>query len=375
MRLAQRSLLILLSLFFLATSSQGADLNYPYGSFRLSLPFLEDPFPGMGNYYSTLSKGMKSALWNPASLAKLKLTEATIAVPSAPGLFNYDRSFTVGESSGVLEFDPGSVGSGGNYGIFFRYPQDIGTGLATRDVDVLAHTNYATETSGLNFSSALKVNDWLSVGFSANTPINADISIAGAFPVTAKAQANFIGQKMGDMTIGTDGRMHYTYSNGSTVTYESASAIWSGFLSQEAVLPAIAFSELRNNVSFQSPYTGSVASKFGNFSVGLNVIPISANANIDNDVRAVVDASTPDIYLYTPNFDPNNQTDIQNWTLDPDRYGTANGYVRKDIRVPAGDVVGTAKYRGFYQASTTRFDLGGMYDVTDWLTVGLVLRT
>lgn len=332
MRLAQRSFLILLLCSFcLASSSPAADLNYPYGSFRLTLPSLEDPFPGMGSYYSTLSRGMKSALWNPASLAKLKLSEAAISIPSASGVYDHAKSFTVSETGGALDFDPGSIGKGGNYGIFFRYPQDIGTGLVTRDVTVLGHGNYATETSGLNFSSALKVNDWLSVGFSANSPINADVSIAGAFPVTAKAQTNFIGQKMGDMTIGTDGKLHFTDPHG--IVYTSEASVWGGFLSQEATLPLIAFSELRNNLNFQSPYTGSVASKFGNFSVGLNMIPISANANIDNDVRAVVNASTSDVYLYTPNFDPTDQIDIANWTTTEARYGTSNGYIRKDIRV------------------------------------------
>jgi len=358
-------------LFAFSCLVQAADLNFPYASFRLRLAPHDDPFPGLGNYYTTIAKGEKSVLWNPASLAKLQLSEASLALPMVSGLYSYEKSFKVTESGGKIEFDPGSIGNGGNYGLFYRYPSDIGSGLTTREITVIGHSSYATETTGQNFSSALKVNNWVTVGFSSNSPIGADLSLAGAFPVTARAQINFIGQKLGDMTIGADGKLRFEFGG---IVYTSEAAVWSSFLSQEATLPLIAFSELRNNMTCQSPYTASIASKIGNFSLGLNMVPISANANIDNDIRAVVDADTSNIYLYTPNFDPTNQADILNWTTTEARYGTSNGYTRKDIKVPAGDVVGTAKYRGFYQASTTRFDLGGMYDVTDWLTVGLVLE-
>ncbi|MBU0672519.1 MAG: hypothetical protein KJ732_05785, partial [Candidatus Margulisbacteria bacterium] len=66
-------ILIYLSCLLLASFVQAADIDFPYGRFSLRLPPAEDPFPGLGNYYSTLSKGMKSALWNPASLGKLEL--------------------------------------------------------------------------------------------------------------------------------------------------------------------------------------------------------------------------------------------------------------------------------------------------------------
>ncbi|MBN2058568.1 MAG: hypothetical protein JW782_07215 [Candidatus Saganbacteria bacterium] len=350
------------------------DLDFPYGNFRLRVPPASDPFPGLGTYYSALDRGMHSALWNPASLAKLELSEAAISVTGALEKYEKTKKFQVEEMGGEIEFDPGSVGSGGNYGIFFRYPQDIGPGLNTSEVDVTAHANYATESTGQNFSAALKFNEWLSVGFSTGSPLEMSGTMAGDFPVTAKADATFIGQKLGDMTINPDGRLSYTITDPITVTYESAAPIWSGFLTQEAEIPLIAYSELRNNMSFNSPYTGTIAGNFGSFAVGINMLPISATANIDNNVRAVVDSDTTDIYLYTPDFDPEDGSDVQDWTLDPARYGTANGFERKDILLPAGEVIGVAQYKGFYSASTMRFDLGGMYDITDWLTVGLVLE-
>ncbi len=375
MQLARRAILTFLIVLFSAPVLLAADLNFPYMSVTMSAPPSEDPIPGLGTYYSTIAKGMKSALWNPAGLGKLKLAEVSLSAPLATDSYEYQRSFNIEETGGELEFDPGSIGGGGNYGLFFRYPQDIGPGLATREIEVMGHAIYATDTTGINFSTAQKVNEWVTVGFAANNPFEINSTLSGAFPVTAKATTSFYGQDIGDMEIGLDGKLRYTYTDGPVpVTYESTAAVWNGFLSQEATLPVITFSELRNDMSFNSPYTGTIASHYGDLYVGLNMVPISATANIDNDMRALVDADTQDIYLYTPNFDPNDPNDINQWSLDPNRYGSANGFQRKDILLPAGDVVATAKYKGFYSASTTRFDLGGMYDVTDWLTVGLVLE-
>ena len=365
---------ILSILVFLATTAFAADLDYPYGRFRIKLPPSEDPLPGLGSYYSTLSEGMKSALWNPASLGKLKLAEASLSMIAPLERYNYERSFDIEEPGGDLEFG-GTTEAGGRYGIFFRYPQDIGPGLATKEIEVMSHSNYATETTGLNFSTALNVNEWLSVGFASYNPMEVDMDIAGDFPVSAKALSDFHGQTFGDMVIEDDGKLKYTYTDGSiTATYESTAEVWSGFLSQEATIPLLAFSELRNNLHIQAPYVGTIASKFGNLCVGMNMIPISASLNIDNDVRAVVSADTQNVNLYHPNFNPENETDIQDWVNNPNRYGSSDGYSRKELILPAGEVVGTAKYRGFYSASTARLDLGAMYDVTDWLTVGIVLE-
>lgn len=369
--------LVILSIFifvFFAPVIYAADVNFPYARIRYRVPPSEDPFPGLGSGYSTIANSARCALWNPAALAKLELAEASFSTLSSFQTYNYQKSYQIEESSGDLEFDPGSVGAGGSYGIFYRYPQDIGPGINTKEVEVMGHANYATESTGQNFSTALKVNDWITVGFSSTSPFEVDGVIAGAFPLTAKAYTSFIGQKLGEMEVGTDGKLRYTYTNGVTITYESTAAVWNEFLSQEATAALLAYSELRNNLSISTPYTSTISSRIGNAYLGINIIPVSGTININNDIRALVDADTENGYLYTPNFDPDDQADILDWTTDPNRYGTSAGYQRKEIRLPAGDVIGTAKYRGFYSASTTRFDIGGMYDVNDWLTVALVME-
>ena len=372
MRWAKKTLLILSFVVLASSILYAADLDFPYGRFRMKYAPSEDPFPGLGNYYSALSKGMKSALWNPASIGKLKLSETSISMISPMEIYNYERSFTVNERSGDIEFDENASTPGGKYGIFLRYPRDIDTGISTREIDIMSHANYASQSTGMNFTSALKVNDWITIGFASNNPFEIDMNIAGDIPVTARATTDFYGQEIGSLEVDANGHLSYIDENG--ITYTSPGAVWSDFISQEATIPLIAFSEFRNNVNIQSPYTGTIASKIGNFYLGLNMIPIYATANIDNDVRPVVSAGTADILLYTPDFDPDDPADIQDWVNDPDQYSQEGGFSKKTLRLPTGEVVGTAKYRGFYAASTVRFDIGAMYDISDWLTVGVVLE-
>lgn len=374
MRFLKQAVVTPLAISMLVAIAFAADLDFPYANFRLKLPPSENPFPGLGNYYSTLSKGMKSVLWNPASLGKLKLSEASFSTISALKTYNYERSFNISEYSGTFEAGGGS--SAGEYALFFRYPENIGTGINTKEVEVMAHTNYATSGTGINFTSALKINDWLMIGFAANNPLEVGTDLAGDFPLTARAVTNFYGQQIGDeIQIDTAGRLKYTFtSNGTVTTCESIKPIWNGFLSQEVTIPLTSLSELRNNINIQSPYIGSIASKFGNLSLGLNMIPIYATVNIDNDVRTVVRADTQDRFFYIPDFDPENETERATWINDPDKYATSDGYKRRQIKLPTGEIISTTKYRGFYTASTTRLDIGAMYDITDWLTVGLVLE-
>ncbi len=365
----------LLFFFLLIVFGAGAaDVNFPYGNIRLGLPPGDDPLPGFGSYYTTIPLGIKSALWNPASLAKLKLSEAAVSVILDQGVYQNEKTSKLAETSGTFEITSGG-GTAGQYGLFFRYPAQIGSGVNTKEVSVLSTAAYATTASGLNFSAAQKVNDWLTVGFSSYSPITAQMNIAGSFPLTARADTNLYGTTIDQMQIQTSGKLKYTFSSGGVVTtYESTQPLWSGFLSQEVTIPVTNISEMRNNLNVSAPYMGTLAGRWQNTCFGLNFIPISGTANINNDIRAVVNADTPDQFIYAPDFDQTSQTDLANWISDPDRYGTATGYQRKQIDLPNGEIVGTGKYNGFYNASASRLDLGMTYDVNEAITFGLALE-
>ena len=246
MRLAKASLAGFLLLFSLTGSAQAADLTYPFGQINIKLPPTEDAIPGMGNYYCALSQGMKSALWNPASLAKLKLSETSLSMVSAIGTYNVERTTKLTEISKTFEAGGTSGGSAGEYALYFRAPANIASsGISAREISILSSLNYATSGTGLNFSSALKINDWLAVGFAANNPLEISANLAGDFPTTAQANTNLYGQTIDQMKIAaTTGKLTYTFSSGGIVTtYETTKAIWGEFLSQEATVPLTTFSE------------------------------------------------------------------------------------------------------------------------------------
>ncbi|MDD5594083.1 MAG: hypothetical protein PHG97_05045 [Candidatus Margulisbacteria bacterium] len=379
MKLAKICFAILLPVLLFSNSGFCADLNYPYGRINLRLPPAEDPFPGFGGGYSTISLGMKSALWNPATLGKLKLAEASFGQASVTGPQDLSRTTPLKEMSGTLEVGAGT-GSSGNavlrYALFFRPAADVaGIGTTTKEIQVKSSLSYATSGTGINFSAAQRVNDWLTVGFASRNPLQADISLAGNFPVTGRTDMSLYGQNFGSFSIKNDGKLSFTFTSGGVVTTrETAAPAWSGFLSQEVTIPFSNISEFRNSFNVESPYVGTIAAQRGNFYAGLNMLPISATAQIDNDVRTVVNADTADQVMYSPNFDPNDPVASANWFLDANQYGAQAGYSTKTIQLPSGDIIANAKYRGFYSGSTARFDFGLLYDPTEWFTVGLMLE-
>ncbi|MBU1026585.1 MAG: hypothetical protein KKA31_02525, partial [Candidatus Margulisbacteria bacterium] len=173
--------LVLLLTFssLLATLVYSADLDFPYARLRLKFPLANEAFPGFGSNYSTIARGQKSALWNPASLGKLKLSEASFSTLLSPQVIYYERTDTFAEASEDFNFGDSSATPGGKYAIFLRPPEDIGPGIVTEEVNMVSSANYATEAQGHNFATALKVNEWFTVGFSSKNPFEFNMDLAG----------------------------------------------------------------------------------------------------------------------------------------------------------------------------------------------------
>jgi len=362
-RVSKKATILLLAFILLSDLALAADLTYPYIRGTLTVPAGQDPYPGLGTYYSAVSSGMKTVLWNPASLGNLKLSEASYSSILQTNTYSYTRNTNVAEPSGTWE--------GGSYAIFLREPSAIGPGIATREVQIASNAYYNTNAVANNFSSAMKVFDWLTLGFSTGNNTGADLDFAGDLPGTGRLDTNLYGKNMGSMEITTAGKLKFT--SGSQ-TFETTSAVWNGFISQEVDASLTNASNLRNNLNFESPYMATLASTFNGFSLGLNVIPISATAQIENEITSMLNSNQVDQVMYIPNFDPNNPTQIAQWASDPALYGTAAGYSSKYITLNAGDIVATTKYQGYFTASTTQMDFGAMYSPSEWFSLGFAME-
>ncbi|MDD5382909.1 MAG: hypothetical protein PHH60_04570, partial [Candidatus Margulisbacteria bacterium] len=367
-------LVLVILLLLTATSAQSQTVpgtDFPFGKFTLRTPPQEDAIPGLGNYYTSLSKGIDTVMWNPASLAKIDHAQTSLGLINEINVPGYTRNYETTDGQETFTDNKNF-----RVGYFFTGDPAVST-VATRE-----HTGYAfyqTQSTGLKFKQAFKFNDWLTFGFLTQSDTGFTADISGNFPMMAKAEANFLNSSdfMGTgLSIDNSGYLTYTHTGegGTTYSYKTSQTLWSGFLSQKSNIPLTVISEMRNELSLKPGYTISGAGKWKDLSYGLNFTPISATANINNTARGIVKDGTTDVYIYQPDFDPNKEGDSLSWVMDPNRYGTEAGYKKNTITVPAGEVVAEAVYKGFYQASTLRTDLGFNYDFGDILTLGLALE-
>ncbi len=364
-------ILFIICLCIIISPSLAVDRHFPYIAGSLRFPVDYDPFPGLGTNYCALDSGMQTALWNPASIAKLKLSNASVTLAQTE-MGSYTRSFKLSETSGNYESDNQVIGE---YGMFYRYPSEIGPGISTQEINVHPHVNYTAFDTGMNFMSALKINDWLTFGFASRNPLEGSSHLLGEMPTTGKVYTNLYGKNIDQMQIGSDGKLSYTYDDGTTVnTFETTGSLWSGFVTQEIIVPFVSLTEFKNDIKIDTPFISTLAVQKDSLYVGLNIIPVNASANINNKASVVVDENAEQQFTYVPNFDPDSQTEIANWLQDQDKYGTSAGYKRRQLVIPNGQILANAEYRGFYNASAIQFNLGAMYDIGDWLTLGFTME-
>ncbi|MGB9613644.1 MAG: hypothetical protein ACPL4K_05695, partial [Candidatus Margulisiibacteriota bacterium] len=243
------------------------------------------------------------------------------------------------------------------------------------------HAIYSNNSTGVNFKQSINFNDWLSFGVINRSKSGAAIDLSGSFTAMAKFTANFLNASINisnNLSASIDNLGYTTLTITPEVgrNYEKSldQPLWSGFTQQSSTMPLTTLLEARNDLSISAPLTMVAAAKWKDLAVGLSLTPITANANINNNLRMVANENTPDLVFYQPNLNPADEQSILNWANDPNQYASEIGYRKNIVRVPAGEVIAEARYQGFYQANTTRLDLGATYDLGDFLTLGLVLE-
>jgi hypothetical protein len=368
---------ILLIAIFLFSLSPGAAQSvpgndFPYTRLTLNIPPREAPYPGLGNYYSALSKGLETVMWNPASLTEIEYAQGKVSFLSGPPPY---------QISTVKELEDGQIDLGDqseiNIGYYLTDDETVTT-AATREHT--SHYFYRARESGIQFKQAIRANDWLSFGILSHSQAGGSIDVSGIFPAVTKSETNFLNKSniLGSgLSIDNSGFLTYTYTpeSGGSYEYSTTDTLWAGFLNQSSTVPLNVILESRNDVNIYPGTTFSGAMKWEKLSFGVNFTPISANANINNTARAVINDGTADVYIYQPDFDPEDESAALNWIQDPNLYGSESGYKRNTINVPAGETIAEARFKGFYQASTLQGDLGLNYEVfEDVLSVGLVLE-
>lgn len=363
------ALIPVFALFAEAQTVPGND--FPYARFYLNAPPIDAAYPGLGNYYSAVSKGIETVMWNPASLTAVKHAQSSFSLISELQAFEYLRKYETEDGSTNLgDQDEFEIG-------YYLTEDETVTVPATREHT--GHSFYQTRATGMEFKQAIRFNDMFAFGILTQSNAGLSIDMSGIFPAFARSQSNFYGKAdiLGSgLTIDNNGLLNYTHTTegGSTYQYSTTDPLWSGFLNQSSTVPLNVIVESRNDISYDPGITLCGAMKWKNISLGASFTPISATANVNNTARAIIKDGTPDMFLYQPNFDAEDEAATLNWVQDPNLYGSEAGYKRNVINVPAGEAVGEARYKGFYQASALRGDIGVQLDLHDILTLGLVLE-
>ncbi|MBI5700113.1 hypothetical protein HZC35_07425 [Candidatus Saganbacteria bacterium] len=342
--------------------------DFPYSNIILRFPGQEDPFPGMGTGFASLSDGISTALWNPAGLMRTRSAEFDIGTTTTAPPQPWNPAYQTTDTA----FNVGTGNAGFTSAILYTGDLTANT-LLTRDWT--GHVNYASYPTGSTFKQAIRVGNNFAFGVTSRGETGAALDLSGTSPLQYKTDIDLynITDFMGSgISVDNNGFLTYSFNSGGlSYTYTSSNAASSDFLRQTRRIPFETVSDSHNDLNVQSNLTLSGAAKWEKLSVGVNVTPLSATYNIDNTVRMLVKSDTADPFFYLPNFDPNNQADVADWMSNESRYKNINnGYNKRYIRIPAGESVLEARYKGFFTASAQRIDVGMIYDFSDTFSIG-----
>ncbi|MCX5751148.1 MAG: hypothetical protein NT099_05735 [Candidatus Saganbacteria bacterium] len=358
--------LTILIICILALPSLAAkpQVNFPYGSILIRYPAIDDPFPGLGNNYSCLANDMRTALWNPAGLTKLGTAEQELTL----GINQGGSAFSAkGDLQDITQNYNNNSAEATLLILFTGDPTE--STAVTREAVI----NGKAQSPTIPFSAteAMRVTDWLYLGFMTKGDFAASSVMGGSLPMVTKYNMDFSNANLGTGFQMVGGKLQYT--NGGA-TYETSQPLWNKFVTQNSTASATSYTYLDNSTQVQNPLIMTAATRYGPISVGLNLVPVSATTTINNHYKTIISADTPDAVLYTPKIDTSDPTQIVKWLQDPDIYGTKKGYNSNTLDLPSGKAVAEAAFNGSYAGSALRTDLGTTIDLGNSVTFSAVLE-
>ena len=375
-----RKILILVFLFFFIQRFSYAGNDFPHINIIIKNQAQEDPFPGMGNNFSSLTQGIDTVMWNPAGLVKMGVSAINVGLPTPTTTPRFIKSYKVDDfgfdTKSLLE-EQTLISTTASISIGFLFTSNPNeTEFTTREFT--GTLSYATVPTGSSYKQSIMLNDWLAFGIATHGDSGYSVKIAGDLPAQLKIGLDLFNvDNLNDQFSIKNGYLTVIYSPevGPSINYTSAGPIWQNFLAQNQKLPLSTVINLNTELNVQSSLTLSGAAKWGKFSFGANLTPMNASMNMDETMRLVFNKNDYDLFFYSPNFDAKNQTSIVNWVSDPNLYSNQAGYDKEFVfPVPPGENLAEFRYQGLLSATTARVDLGTLYEYDDNLTFGLVFE-
>ena len=357
-------LLVILLLPFAAFCATGTiDSSYTYD-------YSQPPEfqPSLNSQFTALSCGVTDIMMNPAGIMHVNTIEGAVGVSGF--VQNPIRS-----DENKVYFDDvnmGGIQNSPNSSAFIRLTDDR-SAVTAESRPITINEDYS-KGGGINFfGTTYRFSDWLAVAISRRRPTTISFDYQMLAPVLVDAKANFRGTSFeaggagNYINIRNDGTIE-AIINGAAVTSEVPA--WSGFLEQGTGEVNWADGTFDNSITTDNGVVITAAAKTGQFSWGLNIMPVNVELDLDNELSVTSDSNNTNLKFYIPNLDFSSSDEAMYWATS--EVGDPTGYRSIEVETLPGQQIGGAKIAGKYSGSYARMDFGMQWEPADFFSAGAV---
>jgi hypothetical protein len=325
--------------------------------------------PSLNSQFTALSGGVTDIFANPAGIMRVNTFEVAVGISGFvqnPIKSDENRVYVDDVNLGGIQNSPNSRS-------YIRFTDDRSVVTAeTRPVTI--NEDYS-KGGGINFfGMTYRMSDWLAFSVSRKRPTAIAFDYQMLTPILLDAKADFRGSSVeaggpgNYIKFRNDGTIEVIIGGVAMATSEISA--WSGFLSQGTGEVDWANGTFSNSIVNQNGIVLTAAAKTGPVSWGLNVMPMTIDIELNNNVYISSDSGNSNVMFYIPDLDFSSTFDALSWVT----YECSNptGYRSIEVETRAGQQIGNAQIAGKYSASLTRMDLGMQWEPWDFLSLGAV---
>jgi len=363
----KRSCFILLLIFLLpfgAFCTTGViDSNYSYD-------YTQPPEfqPSLSSQFTALSGSVTDIFANPAGIMHVNTFEVAI------GLSQFVQN-PINDDENIIYVDDSNMGgmeNSPNSKAYVRLTDD--RAVATAEARPITINEEYSKGGGVNFfGMTYRISDWLAFSISRRRTTAITFNYKMLTPVMLDAKADFRGTSIeaggtgNYLKIRNDGTIEAVISG---MPFTSEVSAWSGFLNQGTTEVNWVDGTFENTIEVQNGIVLSAGVKTGQLSWGLNVMPMTYDMELNNEIFISSDNNNSNLTFFMPKIDFGSSEEAVNWATS--ECGTSSGYRSMSVEALAGQQIGSAKIAGKYSASLMRMDLGMQWDPADFFSIGAV---
>jgi hypothetical protein len=324
--------------------------------------------PSLNSQFTALSGGVTDIMMNPAGIMHVNTIEGAV------GISGFVQNPIRSDENKVYfdDVDMGGIQNSPNSRAAIRLTDDR-SAVTSESRPITISEDYS-KGGGINFfGMTYRFSDWLAVAISRRRPTTINFDYKMLAPVLMDAKANFRGTSFeaggtgNYIQIRNDGTVEAVI-NGVAVTSEVAA--WSGFLEQGTSEVNWANGTFDNSITTDNGIVITAAAKTGQFSWGLNIMPVNVELDLDNELSITSDSNNSNLKFYIPNLDFSSSEEATFWATS--EVGDPSGYSSMEVETLPGQQIGGAKIAGKYSGSYARMDLGMQWEPADFFSAGAV---